>query len=311
MHHRITFQGESAAIRRLADEIQPLDGIVGLAYDSGGSLKPPGDILQVEVLNSFVDEVLRRARPAIDDEGAEVVVIIAQSTAVVDRSRAQLINKDADEIVWEEMEADLRNHGRISWNYAVLMALGGIVATVGFVQETVSQSIAFVGAAIIAPAFEPVAKLAQGIVLRQLKVCGRAVASIAVGYAVACAAAFVTVVLLSRGDGGRFHEVMRGQPVLQDLIHFRAPPLVMSAAAAVAGVVMIVSLRDLYVVGPLMVLVLLPNITLVGAGLALRDGGLALDALRRLGADLLMIVVLGAAVFYWKQRAFHRRRPLT
>lgn len=311
MHHRITFQGDSAAIRRLADEILPLEGIVGLSYDAGGSLKPRGDVLRVEVLNSFVDEVLRRARPAIDDERSEIAVIIAQSTAVVDRARSQLIHKDADEIVWEEMEADLRNHGRISWNYAVLMTLGGIVATVGFLQDTVSQAIAFVGAAIIAPAFEPVAKLAQGVVLRQLKVCGRALASIAVGYTVACTAAFVTVVVLSWGDGGRFREVMRGQAVVPGLIHFQAAPLMMSAAAAIAGVVMIVSLRDLYVVGPLMVLVLLPNIALVGGGLALHDGALALAALRRLGADLSIIVVLGGAVFYWKQRAFHRRRPLT
>jgi hypothetical protein len=311
VHHRITFQGDSAALRRLAAEIEPLGGIIGLAYDAGGSRKPRGDVLQVEVLNSFVDEVLRRARPAMDDERAEVAVIIDQSTAVVDRARANLIHKDADEVVWEEMEADLRNHGRISWNYAVLMALGGLIAAVGFLEDTVSQAIAFVGAAIIAPAFEPVAKLAQAIVLRQAKVCARAVASIAVGYAVAAAAAFLTMLVLSWGNVEGMHDVVRGQPVLPALIHFKPSPLLTSAAAAIAGVVMIVSLRDLYVVGPLMVLVLLPNITLVGGGLALRDGGLAVDALRRLGGDLLMIVVLGGAVFYWKQRGFHRRRPLT
>jgi hypothetical protein len=267
--------------------------------------------LQVEVLNSFVDEVLRRARPAMDDERSEVAVVIGQSTAVIDRARAHLIHKDADEIVWEEMEADLRNHGRISVNYALLMALGGIIAAVGFLQDTVSQAIAFVGSAIIAPAFEPVAKLAQAIVLRQFKVCARALSSIAVGYGVAIAAAFVTMTALSWGDGGHARDVVHGQPVLESLIHFRPPPLLMSGAAAIAGIVMIVSLRDLYVVGPLMVLVFLPNIALVGASLAFRDGALAVGALGRLGLDVLMVIVLGGAVFYWKQRAFHRRRPLS
>jgi hypothetical protein len=311
VHHRITFQGDSAALRKLADQIQPLDGVVGLALEAGGSLKPRGDVLQVEVLNSFVDEVLRRARPAVDDERAEVAIIIGQSTAVIDRARAHLIHKDADEIVWEEMEADLRNHGRISWNYTALMALGGIIAAVGFLSDTVSQAIAFVGSAIIAPAFEPVAKLAQAIVLRQLNVCGRALSSLAVGYGVAIAAAFLTITALSWGDVGHTRNGLLERPVLDALIHVSAPPLLMSGAAAIAGVVMIVSLRDLYVVGPLMVLVLLPNITLVGAGLALRDGALALAALRRLGLDVLLVVVLGGAVFYWKQRAFHRRRPLS
>jgi hypothetical protein len=311
VHHRITFQGDSAAIRNLASQIESIDGVVGLALDAGASLKPRGDVLQVEVLNSFVDEVLRRARPALDDETSEVAIIIGQSTAVVDRARAHLIHEDADEIVWEEMEADLRNHGRISLNYVVLMALGGIIAAAGFLEDTVSQAIAFVGSAIIAPAFEPVAKLAQAIVLRQLKVCGRALASIAVGYGVAGAAAFLTFTGLSWGDVSHTRDVLHGQPVLEALTHFRAPPLLMSGAAAIAGVVMIVSLRDLYVVGPLMVLVLLPNITLVGGGLAFRDGALAVGALGRLGLDVLLVVVLGGAVFYWKQRGFHRRRPLS
>src|SRR5436190_6535710 len=296
MHHRITFLGDSAALRRLADQLAPIEGIVGLAHERGGARKPAGDVLQVEVLNSFVDEVLRRARPAIDDESTEVAVVIGQSTAVIDRARAHLIQQDADEIVWEEMEADLRNHGRISWNYLLLMTLGGIVATSGFLEEPVTQAIAFVGSAIIAPAFEPVAKLAQALVLRQLRVSGRALLSIAVGYAVVCAAAFLTMTALSWGHGGHAHATLRAQPVLQPLTHFGAAPLLMSGAAAIAGVVMVVSLRDLYVVGPLMVLVLLPNLTLIGGGLALRDLDLALAALRRLALDLALIVALGGGV---------------
>jgi hypothetical protein len=85
----------------------------------------------------------------------------------------------------------LRNHGRVSANYVVLMALGGVIAASGFLLESVTQAIAFVGAAIIAPAFEPVAKLAQGLVLRQAKVCGRALVSMAVGYAVLGATAYL------------------------------------------------------------------------------------------------------------------------
>jgi hypothetical protein len=148
-------------------------------------------------------------------------------------------------------------------------------------------------------------------VLRHLNVCGRALGSLLVGYGVAIAGAFVTITALSWGDVGHARDLVNGQRVLESLIHFSAQPLLTSGAAAIAGIVMIVSLRDLYVVGPLMVLVLLPNITLIGTGLALRDGALALAALRRLGLDVLLVVVLGGAVFYWKQRGFHRRRPLS
>ena len=83
-----------------------------------------------------------------------------------------------------------------------------------------------------------------------------------------------------------------------------------SGCAAVAGILMVVSLRDLYVVGPLMVLVMISGVALVGAALARGEASLALAALERVGVDVALIVGLGAAVFAWKQRRFHRRRPL-
>jgi hypothetical protein len=310
MHRRITFQGQSAAVSALAAELAPLEGVIALAHHRQGSTKPAGDVLQIDVLNSYADDVLRRAQPAVDDDKVALSVVISQSTAIVDRPRAHLIAEDADETLWEEMEADLRNHGRVSANYVVLMALGGVIAASGFLLESVTQAIAFVGAAIIAPAFEPVAKLAQGLVLRQATVCGRALLSMAVGYTVLGVTAFLTIALLSRFEP-HAHATLLAQPVLKPLTQFHAPPLLMSGAAAIAGIMMIVSLRDLYVVGPLMVLVLITDLTLTAVALAFDERSLAFDALSRFGSDVLLIVVLGGAVFYWKQRRFHRRRPLT
>jgi hypothetical protein len=311
MHRRITFQGDSVAITTLAKELEPLDGVIGLAQQRGASLKPAGDVLQVDVLNSTADEVLRRARPRLDDDAVNLTVVILQSNAIIDRRRAHLIETDGDESLWEEMESDLRNHGRVSVNYVLLMALGGVISAAGLLVESVTQAIALVGASIIAPGFEPIAKLTQGLVLRQTNVCGRALLSVGVGYGVLFAAAFLTVLALSLANPGHPHAALLAQPVLEPLTHLDAAPLVTSACAAVAGIVMVVSLRDLYVVGPLMVLVLISGAALAGAALAVGEWGIALGALRRVGSDLALIVVLGAAVFYWKQRRFHRRRPLT
>jgi hypothetical protein len=311
MHRRITIQGDGAAVSALARDLAPLAGVIGLAHQRGGSLKPPGDVLEIDVLNRYADEVLRRARPAQSDDAPPVVVVLAQSSAIIDRSRRELIDNDADEALWEEMESDLRNHGRISTNYLVLMALGGLIAASGFVVDAVSQAIALVGASIIAPGFEPVAKLAQGLVLGAPRVCLRAVVSILLGYAVLFSAALLLMGGMRLLHLGHPHQAIMAQPVLKVLTHFEPAPLVTSAAAAVAGVMMVVSLRDLYVVGPLMVLVAVSGVALAGAAVAIGEGQLALRALGRVGIDLLMIVVLGGGIFYWKQRRFHRRRPLT
>jgi len=310
MHRRITLQGDAGAIANLARELAPLEGIIALAHHPGASIVPAGDVLELDVLNLAADEVLRRARPGVDDGRHPLTVAISQTTAVIDPRRRTLIAHDADESLWEEMEADLRNHGRVSVNYVVLMALGGIIAAVAFALEPVSQAIALVGSAIIAPGFEPVAKLAQGLVLAEAKICARAVLSLLVGYAVLLAAAFLVTAALGLFDGGHTRATLRAEPVVAALTGLEPAPLMASACAAAAGILMIVSLRDLYVVGPLMVLVLIAGVALVGAALATGQGTLALGALRRLGADLALVLLAGIVIFFWKQRRFHRRRPL-
>jgi len=310
MHRRITIQGDGAAVSALAGALAPMAGVIGLTHQRGGSVKPPGDVLEVAVLNSHADEVLRRARPAERDADPPLVISIAESKAIIDRQHQAAIDHDADEALWEEMESDLRNHGRLSANYLVLMALGGIIAASGFLFDPVPQAIAFVGAAIIAPGFEPVAKLTQGLVLGRPRLCLRAVVSVLVGYAVLFGAAALLMVALGLVHPGHPRQLIMAQPSLTAFTHYDPASLVTSAAAAIAGIIMVVSLRDLYVVGPLMVLVAVSGVALAGAAVTIGQPAMALRALGRVGIDLLLIVVLGGGVFYWKQRLFHRRRPL-
>jgi len=310
MHRRITIQGDGAAVSTLADALAPLAGVIGLTHQRGASITPPGDVLEVAVLNSCADEVLRRAGPAQRDADHPLVISIAECKAIIDRRHQSAIDHDADEALWEEMESDLRNHGRLSANYLVLMALGGVIAASGLMFGPVPQAIAFVGAAIIAPGFEPVAKLTQGLVLGAPRLCLRAVISMLVGYAVLFGAAALLMVALGLVHPGHPRQVIMAQPSLTAFTHYDPASLATSAAAAIAGIMMVVSLRDLYVVGPLMVLVAVSGVALAGAAVTIGQPALALRALGRVGVDLLLIVVLGGGVFYWKQRLFHRRKPL-
>jgi hypothetical protein len=308
VHRTIILSGRAQTLEELGRELTALEDVISLTHARGASLKPAGDTLTIHVLNQGADDVLRRAQRAI--EAGELSVALFQSTALVDARRQKRIETDADEALWEEMESSLRNHGRISANFTLLMALGGVVAAVGLVLEPVSQAIAFVGASVIAPGFEPVAKVAQGLVLRDAQIAGRGAASVLLGYATLTAAAALTYLLL-RATGHASLEEVRAQPVLEVLSGFGLEPLLMSACAAVAGVVMVVTLRDTYVVGALMLLVLIPGTALVGTAVAAGDGHLALAALGRVGLDVLFIVVLGAGVFFWKQRRIHRRGTLS
>jgi hypothetical protein len=53
---------------------------------------------------------------------------------------------------------------QLSQNFLALMASGAVIAMAGLLSGPVPQSLALAAAGIIAPAFEPVAKLAVGLV---------------------------------------------------------------------------------------------------------------------------------------------------
>jgi hypothetical protein len=311
MHRRISFHGDAGALSTLAQQLTSIEGVIGLAHHRGASVKPAGDVLEVDVLNRDADEVLRRAQPHLEATDNALAVVISQSTSMLERAHRHLIETDADEVLWEEMESDLRNHGRISINFLILMTLGGIVSVCGLLMSPVPRAIALVGAAIIAPGFEPLAKLAEGLALRQRRLCLRGLLSVAVGYGALFAAAFVTVFTLSWAGIGEARSALTSEAVRGPLTEIEPIGTLASAGAAVAGIMMVVSLRDFYIVGPLMVLVLISGIALAGGALAVGEGGVALAAVERVGVDVCLLLVLGAGVFYWKQRSFHRRRPLS
>ena len=86
--------------------------------------------------------------------------------------------------------------------------------------------------------------------------------------------------------------------------------VLVSSAAAVAGVTMVAARRFALLAGPLMALALIPSAAMAGTAAATGHGKLALQALERLGLDVALIFVLGAAVVGLKQALVHRRTRL-
>lgn len=50
--------------------------------------------------------------------------------------------------LWEELETGLRHQGRITSNYLLLMAVGGIIAAAGVLAEPAVATVAYVASSI-------------------------------------------------------------------------------------------------------------------------------------------------------------------
>lgn len=306
MHRTIEITTANADTDVLLRELELLGEVTGLSVSRGASVKPKGDVITVHVLNRGADAVLSRAR---EHGGERVSIVTAELTSIIDKQHEEAIDRDVDEAVWEEMETGLRHQGRITANFIALMALGGAIAAIGLVSEPAPQAIAFVAASIIAPGFEPLAKIPLGVVLGRWKVVWSGFSSSVVGYAVLILAAALVMFILLATHSVEVSELV-GNPEVKNLAHPTLKEMTVSGAAALAGMVMIAAYRRSVIAGPLVALVIIHAAASVGAGFAARQKNLIFEGAERLCLDVVLIIIAGALVFFVKRMTVHRRQPI-
>jgi hypothetical protein len=308
VHHTIAIALPAEATEGALAELKALEGVVKLSVVYGASVKPPGDVVTAHVLNREIDGVLTVAAWA--RQFGVVSVSTAEVQSIIDEHVARAIDDDVDESPWEEIERGLRHHGRLSRNFLVLMGLGAVVAVAGLLSGPVPQALALAAAGIIAPAFEPVAKLAVGLVRGSWYVVRRALIAVGGGY-VSLAVVGALAYLLLHGVGMASPETLAASEGVKMVTHPTAADWLISACGAAAGVVIVSAFRHAVIAGALIALALVPAAALVGASVVAGEMVMALEALWWVGLDGLLVVVLGGVVVFLKQRFIHHdRRPL-
>lgn len=308
MHRTLEITVPTTTTDALCHELTDLDSVIGLSVQRGASWKPPGDVLVIHVLNRGADEVLRRVGAAVPDKKA-LSVVTSEVASIISPLSYKTVDNDRDEAIWEEMESGLRHQGRITPNYLLLMALGGIIAAVGLVSEPVPQAVAFVASAIIAPGFDPMTKVPLGLVLQRWRLVGRGLVSALAGYAILVVMAGLTMGLLV-AVGETSASALATNPEVEHLQHPKWMELLVAGAGALAGVVMLAAFRRSFQAGPLIAMAFIPAAALIGAGLAVGRVDLALEGLERFLADWGFIIALGVPFLWLKQRFLHKRDPL-
>jgi len=166
-----------------------------------------------------------------------------------------------------------------------------------------------VATSIIAPGFEPIAKIPMGLALRRWDVARAGLRSAGVGYlALVLAAALVFLVL--RLAGVATVEEFVGNSEIDTLTDPTLREILMSACGAIAGTIMIISYREYLIPGALIALEVIEAAAIIGVALAAGEPELVYEGVERLVLDSLLIVVGGVVVVLLKQALFHQREPM-
>jgi hypothetical protein len=307
VHRTIEITAPPSYTDSLLHELEELEHVINLSVVRGASVKPPGDVVTVHALNRGADQVMRLADAA--RKRGQVSVSTSELSSIIDPEHERKVANDVDEALWEEAETGLRHQSQITANYLVLMALGGAVAATGLIVESTSQAISVIAAAIIAPGFDPLAKIPIGLALRRWDVARSGLTSAAAGYltlVISAALAFLVLRWAGVATAGEFV----GNSQVQELAEPTLRDVLLSACGAVAGVVMMLSYRRYLIPGALVALMIIEAAAMIGMALAAGEAALAYRGVGRLGLDVLLIIVGGVLVVALKQAVFHRRAPM-
>jgi hypothetical protein len=282
--------------------------VMGLSVFRGASVKPAGaDVLHIQALNKGTDAILSIIQKQSGSHSFSIAT--AEIASLIDPEQQKAIESDVDEAMWEEIETGLRHNGRITPNFLLLMAIGGILAATGFVADDQLQVIVFIAAAIIAPGLEPLAKIPLGIVLKKRSCLVFGLRSTLVGYAVVLLGAMASFGLLQlTGDGTatQFLEDSFAQNMQETL----PKDWIISTAAAAASIIMYLSYRRNVIAGPLIALVAIPATAAIGIALMIGEFETAGRIAGRLGTEMAVTVGIGMFFIWVKQRWVHKRKPL-
>lgn len=287
-------------------QLEELPLVTGVQLHRSASVKPPGDVLVVQVPIRGLHPLLRllAASGIGRDEGTSYTT--SEPVALVDGTVAETLLSEGSDASWEEMHQILARESSMSINALLTMGVAGFLSAVGISTGAVHVVIASM---VIAPGFEPLTRIALGLGAGGSAWWRGVVDTFKAYLALAIGAAIATVLLPLLGETPLARPGSYLQPgALVDYWSSNEPSsLLLSALAAGIGGILVATNRTVLTSGVMIGLALIPAATLAASGLVAGEFTIAGKALLRWSLDALLVVLASLLVFVWKRVTVQRR----
>jgi hypothetical protein len=284
----------------LQKELEDVAGVLGLQVQRGTSIRPPGDVITVQATG----DGLRASLKLLQERGVGMdtssSIVTAAPVGVISPHWEKALPGESSDALWEEMETQLAKESNMGFNGLALMCLSGFIAALGIHTNALHLVI---GAMAIAPGFGPIVRLGLGIVA------GNAgwrtgLWHAAKGYAtmmVAAAAAALLLRALGMIEIGEAASYLEGRALVSYWTSITATGLAVSAAAGVAGVIVIAANRSVLTAGVMIALALVPTVVISAMALVTGELTIAGRGMLRFLIEVGFVLVASLAVLAWKR----------
>lgn len=290
----------------LIQEVKKLDGLIGLRVQRGISIQPPGDVVSVEITTPGLHKLVR----IMDQFGVGIEpsssALTSHPLSFVTASQADAVATDPTDATWEEIDFTIGKESNMTVNGLLLMACSGILAAIGISTDTLHLVI---GAMVIAPGFEPITRIAVGLVAG-----GRGwrhgLLDTVKGYLVlAAAAGFTAIILRQLGTPplGGSETYLPAGVLVSYWTTISSTGLLATTVASIAGGLLLVSHRSVLTAGVMIALALVPAAAISSMALVTGAFDQCGSALLRWVIEVTSVFTFSALVFLWKRRSLLQR----
>ncbi len=305
LHLRVMVPADRAA--GIVERLHATPGVAHLAHLAGASLRPPGDVVLCDVARESVDELIDWLQAeGVDRDGAITVSVLDSVVSdAADRAEDEVPGHGTDALIWDELEATVREQATLTPSLLVVMAVASMLAGIGILLDS---PILIVGAMVVGPEYGPVGSMSVATVQRHGAHAAEALATLLAAVIVGAAATFLLVLAVRAAgflpDGYELTD--------RQLTAFISRPdrlaAVVAVLAGVAGMLALTENRNGTLVGVLVSVTTIPAVANVGVAAAYREGAEMSGAAFQLGVNITGLVLAGALTLAVQDRLLVRRR---
>ena len=230
--------------------------------------------------------------------------ILTRLDVVAPITAARLMRQTPDAgFAWLEVLGEARAHARPLARYLVLMAIAGVIASLGVIE---SNSVLIVGAMAVSPDLLPVCSLSVGLVGRRRQLALTSLGTLLIGLAlVAVVAALQTALLDLTGFLESGFDV--DESSISNLAARTDVSTVLVALAAGVAAMLSFETRASAAVGVAISVTTIPASAYLGVAFGTGDGPESLGALLVLTINVVLLTVSGTATLFVQRRLAERR----
>ncbi|MCP2276596.1 DUF389 domain-containing protein [Nocardia amikacinitolerans] len=272
--------------------------VSGLAVMRGASLRPPGDLVLVDVAREAGNDIVDKLRAlGVHKHGS---IEFDQVRTWLSRSgfdaEVRTPGSSADAVVWADVAQRSYEETELNWTYLSFMTMATVIAAIAIVLDS---QILVIGAMVLGPEFGAIAALGVALVRRRFVLLGLAVRTLFLGFAAAIVVTFI-LVLIGRGLGWITIEDVTGpRPGTAFIYTPDKWSFIVAVIAAAAGVLALTSSKASGLAGVFISVTTVPAAGNIALGVAFGVG----EAIW--GSTLQLLVNLsGMALAGWATLAF-------